>query len=376
MTPFLMTLRRPLLLGTLALCLGLTGCDLLGSEDSSDPPAVTSGVYVANAGAFGNQNSSYTVYDPSTDETVRVPSSRPGFASYIQSLTLHEDQVYLLFGETNTVGVFDAQTNEQIAKISGVQNPRYMDALGETAYVSGQDYSPPIAPKLYQIDLSTNTITDSVDVGGSPEDVLATDDRVFVALGGQDGSVAAVDASDLTIEQTFSMNCDAPRSLAMDQQNELLVFCAGSIIRDENFDVVDRTDGAIRVVNPTDGTITTQVSLDTMLTSVSQGQRVFYAPRADEVFAVLAGQSILRFDAATNTVASKVNASGSPIGTIGYDALDERLYVGRAASDVFGASGSITVHRRNGEQTDAFDAGGSDRPGIAPTDLAFRRADR
>ena len=368
-----MSLRRLLVLVACAFSLVLSGCDLLGADDSGDPPPVTSGVYIANAGGFGNQNSSYTVYDPSTDDRLRIPSDRTGFASYIQSLTVHDDRVYLLFGETNSVGVFDVESNEQIAQISGVRNPRYLDVHENTAYVSGQDYRSPIAPKLYQINLSTNTLVDSVDVGGSPEDVLATSERVYVALGGQNGSVAAVNRSDLTVEQTLPMNCDAPRSLAMDQQDELLVFCTGSTIYDENFNVEDRTDGAIRVVDPTNGNITTQIPLDTMLTSVSQGQRVFYASRSDEAYAVLADQSILRFDAAENSITDQFDASGMPIGTLGYDAVEERLYVGRAASDVFGASGTITVHRRNGEQVGAFDAGGTQRPGIAPTDISFRR---
>ncbi len=368
-----MPLRRSFLLSTIAAVFLLAGCDLLGSEDATDPAPVTSGVYVANAGAFGNQNSSYTVYDPSGEETTRIPTNASGFASYIQSLTLHEDRIYLLFGETNTIGVFDAETNDRVGQISGVQNPRYMDARNQTAYVTGQDYSPPLAPKLYQVDLSSNTVVDSVEIGGTPEGVLATEDRIFVALGGQDGSVAAVTAADLSVEETFPMNCDGPRSLAMDQQDELLVFCAGVTIRDDDFNVVDRTDGAIRAVNPTDGTITAEVPLDTMLTSVSQGRRVFYTPRSDEAFAVLADQTIVRFDAASNQVAAEFDASGNPIGTLGYDALDERLYVGRAATDVFGASGSVTVHRRNGDQVDTFDAGGSGGPGIAPTDIAFRR---
>jgi hypothetical protein len=210
-------------------------------------------------------------------------------------------------------------------------------------------------------------------VGGAPEDVHVVGEQVFVALGGQDGSVAAVDASTLTVEATLSMDCDAPRSLALDQQDELLVFCAGSTIRDQNFNVIDRTDGAIRVVDPSARSITARIPLDTMLTSVSQGQRVFYSPRTDEAFATLADQTLLRFDATQNAIASRVDVSGLPIGAIAYDALQERLYLGRGATDVFGASGTITVHRRTGEQVDAFDAGGGGRPGIAPTTIDFRR---
>lgn len=369
-----MTLRSLLLLlFTTTLGITLAGCDLLGSEDSGSPQPVTSGVYIANAGAFGNSNSSYTVYDPSTDQAQRIPSERPGFSSYIQSLTVQSDRVYVLFGESNAIGIFNASTNEQVGQISGVQNPRYMDATDETAYVTGQDYSAPISPKLYKIDLATNTIVDSVDVGGSPEGVLTTGGQVFVALGGRNGSVAVVNPVQMTVEHTLAVNCDAPRSLALDRQDELLVFCAGSTVRDENYNVVARTNGAIRVVNPSTRTVTTQIRLDTMLTSVSEGQRVFYAPRTDEAYLVLADQTILRFNATANEIVAQFDASGTPIGAVGYDAVEERLYLGRSATNPYGASGTVTVHRRNGEQVNTFDAGGGTRPGIAPTYIDFRQ---
>jgi PBP1b-binding outer membrane lipoprotein LpoB len=369
---------RPLtLLLSITLLAGfLSGCDLLGTEDSDPPEAVTSGVYVANAGAFQNSNSSYTLYNPNSEEIQRTPSDRPGFSSYIQSLHLHGDRLYLMFGETNSVGVFDPNTNEQIGEISDIKNPRYMDAFQSTAYITGQDYSSPISPKLYEADLGTNQLVDSVEVNGMPEGVLTTGETIFVALGGQDGSVAVVDAADLSVEETLPVKCDAPRSLALDQQNELLVFCSGSTIYDENYEVVDRTDGAIQIVDPQNQTVTSQIPLDTMLTSASEGQRAFYAPQTDEAYAVLADQTILRFDAETNEIVDRFDASGDPIGAIGYDSIEKELYIGRLdPGNPFGASGSVTVHRQNGNQTGAFDAG-DNRPGIAPTHIDFRRTRR
>lgn len=350
-----------------SLSLTLISCDLLGSGDE-DTSVVTSGVYVANAGAFGQSNSTLTIYDPSSDQTQTLPSDASGFTSYIQSLAVASNDVYLLFGETNSIGVVDAENTELTSEISGVRNPRYMTTVGNTSYVTGQDYSNPPSPKLYQVDRSANEVVDSVEVGGSPEGVAATTDRIFVALGGQDGSLAAVDPSSMEMTETIPVECDAPRSLALDQQNELLVFCSGSTIYDEDFNVVDRTNGAIRVVDPPTGSITERISLDTMLTSASDGQQVFYSSPSDEAFAVLAGGSILRFDAETNAIADQFSVSGDPVGAVGYDATDQRLYLGRpAASDPFGAEGTVTVHRRDGGQVASFSAG------IAPAHIDFRR---
>lgn len=362
-----MSLRRSALVALLVtLSFTVLRCDLLGT--ASDSETVTSGVYVANAGGFGNSNSSLTIYDPSSQQTQRLPTDEPGFASYIQSLTLTPNRFYLLFGETNSVGVFNAQTSDPTEQISGLRNPRYMAVLQNTGYVSGQDFTASPAPKLYQIDRSTNEVIDSVEVGGSPEDVAVRPSRVYVALGGRDGSVAVVNPADMSLVDTVPVDCDNPRSLAVDQQNELLVFCAGSTIYNENFEVVDRTDGAIRVLNPTANDITTRIPLDTMLTSASQGQRMYYAPQADEAFAVLADQTIIRFDAQTNEIADQFSASGAPIGAVAYDVGTQRIYIGRGAeSNLFSAEGTVTVHRRDGTQTNSFGVG------VAPTYIDFRR---
>ena len=103
-----------------------------------------------------------------------------------------------------------------------------------------------------------------------------------------------------------------------------------------------------------------------MLTSASQGQRVFYAPRSDEAFAVLSGQTVVHLDASNNQIVDRFDIPGNPIGTIGYSPSQSRLYVGRTASDVFGANGSVTVHTLDGVQTNNFNVG------IAPIDIDFR----
>lgn len=363
--------RRPtvFVLTLVALSTILAGCDLLGTD--SDTEVVTSGVYVANAGGFRLSNSSLTIYNPSTEQTQRLPADDPGFASYIQSITMAPRRFYLLFGGTNSVGVFNAETSEQVGQITGIRNPRYMVATEERGYVTGQDYSASPSPKLYQIDRSSGEVVDSVEVGGSPEGLTVREGKVYVALGGRNGNVAVVNAASMTVEQTVPVECDAPRFLSFDRQGELLVFCAGSTIYNDDFEVVDRTDGAIRVLDPATPEITTRIPLDTMLTSASQGQRVFYTPRSDEAFAVLADQTVLRFDAGTNEVADRFSASGAPIGTIAYDARAQRLYIGRGAeSDLFSAGGTVTVHRRDGTMAGSFEAG------VAPIDIGFRRTTR
>lgn len=361
-----LTERRAVVLLLALLSFTPLGCDLVGS--SSDTSVQGPAVYVANAGGFGNDNSSVTIYDASTQQSQELPPSGPGFTSYIQSLQMASSRFYLLFGETNRVGVYSTESTEQVDEISGIRNPRYMAVSGDNAFVTSQDFRPGSKAKLYKVNLSNNAVVDSLKVGGTPEDVIIDRTGVYVALGGRNGSIALVGEGSMTLGREIPVDCDAPRSLAIDQQDELLVFCAGSTIYNDDFEVVDRTDGAIRVVDTNTKEVTTEIPLDTMLTSASQGQRVFYSAEADEAFAVLADQQIIRFDASTNEIVDTFSALGAPIGAVAFDAATERLYVGRTApSDRFSAAGSVTVHRRDGMQVNSFEAG------IAPTYIDFYR---
>ncbi|WP_022836769.1 DUF5074 domain-containing protein [Salisaeta longa] len=357
-------LHRLLVLFLLA---GLSGCDLLGTED--DAPPAPARVVVANAGAFGNQNSSLTFYNPTSDATERLPA-QDGFASYIQSLARYEERLYVAFGETGTVDIFNAETNSRVGQLSGIPNPRYVAFSGNQAFITSQDYASNPQPAVYVANLDTRQIVDTIPVSGSPERMALVGDRLYVAEGNQNGTLAVIDATNRTVmDDAVPVGCDVPRALVHDGDGELLVFCAGATIYNENFEVVDRTNGAIHVLDPSTNTITTEISLDGQLTSASLGQRVWHSPSADVVHTVVGGNTIVRFNTATNTIAARIPDDGAPIGTLAYDAAVERLYVGRlAAENGFASAGTVTLHRPDGTQTGSFPAG------IAPADVVLQRS--
>ena len=143
-----LTSLAPRVLWTLlaAFVLLVTGCDLEGENDDGGAEVVTAGVYVANAGAFQGNNSSYTVYDPQRTTAELVDLSALG--SYVQSLLVADSLVYVLMGETGAVEVFSAATNERVGRIEGIPNPRYMALAGpDRAYVTSQDYSGSPGPR-------------------------------------------------------------------------------------------------------------------------------------------------------------------------------------------------------------------------------------
>lgn len=350
-----------------AFALSITGCDLTGENEDGEEAVVATGVYVANAGAFGNNNSSYTVYDPQTEAVQQVDLSP--YQSYVQSLLVANDRAYVLMGETGAVEVFDVATNERVGRIEGIPNPRYMALAGpDKAYVTSQDYSGAPA-RVAVVDLSANTVTETIEVGGTPEGVAVTGDRAYVALGGFGGSgeVAVLDVATDEVVRTVDAGCDGARSVVVDEQEEVIVFCTGATQYDADFNVIGTTDGAIRVLDGLTGQVVARTDLDAQITSASLGQNVFYAPAAEEAYATLSDTTVLRFNTASNEGGARLGPfEGDPIGAVGYDAGAERLYLGRFAG--YATPAEVTIHDRDGAEVSRFPVG------VAPTYIDFREA--
>ena len=343
------------------LTLFAVGCDSTTAPEEDEDASV--GVYVANAGLFDNSNSSYTVYDPQSEVAQQVDLS--ALQSYAQSLLVADSLIYVLMGETAAIEVFSATAGERVGRIEDIPNPRYMALVGEDkAYVTSQDYSGNPA-RVAVVNLSANTVTE-VEVGGSPEGVAVVGARAYVALGGfgGNGEVAVLNTATDEVIETIDAECDGARSLFVDEQDEVIVFCTGATEYDADFNVIGRTSGAIRVLDGATGTLLERLDLDTQITSASLGQDAFYAPEAEEAYAVLRDSTVLRFNTATNAADVRLGPfSGNPIGAIGYDAAARRLYLGRFVD--YTTAADVTIHDREGTEVGRFSAG------IAPTYIDF-----
>ena len=327
-----------------------TGCDTLGSEDE-DP--VAGAVYVANQGNFTDGNGSVTAYDPATEEASHNIYGLSG--TTVQSLTLHEGRVYVIANSGGYVNVYDAESNEQIAQMQ-TPNPRYMAvASDEKAYVTNQLYGR--SSMVSVIDLSTHTVVDSVEVGGSPDGITVAGDRAYVALGtfGASSKLAVIDTDTDAVIDTLDAECDSPRSLFTDAQEEVWVVCTGVTTYGEDGSVTGRTDGAVRVVDGATGEVVKRFAVDGRLGAASLGHDVYYAPGEEEAYVIKGESRLLRFDTEANVQADELAMGGAPIGAVAYDAERGHIYVGHVPS--FTDDGTVSIHQRDGAQVGSFPAG-------------------
>lgn len=333
--------------------LTLAGCDVFGSDDEDEPDAAGS-VLVANQGNFGDGNGSVTAYDPQTEEaTEAVAPAQIG--STIQGALAQDGRYYVVANTVGRLNVYDSESLDPLgqSRVLG-SNPRYVAVTeGQVAYVTNPKFVGTSNVLLLDVsDPAATSVTDSVAVGYTPEDVTLTEQRAYVPLGGFSDTtfVAAIDRSERTVAETLDIECYA-RFAFTDDEGEVLLPCNDA---DGNGEVV--------VLDGETGSERARISLPGTVTSAGGGstQAASYAPGSEELYVVMDGNRVARLDTDgtgdENSLGATISVGGSnPIGAVGYDAVAGDLYIGRVPG--FAQQGAVTIHTRDGEQIGRFPAG-------------------
>ena len=176
--------------------------------------------------------------------------------------------------------------------------------------------------------------------------------------------MTVLDAATAEVVETIDVGCDGPRFLFVDEQDEVLAFCTGAT----DFTTGASTNGQLVVLEGATGEVVGRVELPTPLGTASSGQLADYADEAEEAYAAYSeGRTVYRFDTATNTLDATLDVGGAPVNAVAYDAVGERLYLGRLdAANPYTSEGVVTLHERGGAEIGRFDAG------VVPSHVAFR----
>ncbi len=354
---------------TSALLLVLTvtvfsGCDILGENEPQTNQA-PEGIYIANQGNFRDANGTVTFYNPSNAQVEH--NIIPNIGSIIQSLDLRGNRGYIMSNSADRIDVFDLESHERVAQIPDIKSPRYMEFIDDTtAYVTNQ-----ATGTITIIHIPDNSKQNILKVGSQPEGITMSAEKAYVANHGfgSGSTVSIINTEQNMVENTIDVGCDGPRSMVTDRQSEVWVFCTGNTEYDDEWNVVDRTDGSVRIIDPVTDEVTRAFPIDGQIATAGPGQDVFFSSPSEYVYVVVEKKRILRFNTADNSGPTDVPvAQGDPIGAIAYSAAHDRLYVGRVPG--FTTAGSIEQYTP-GDTTvvDEFEAG------IAPAYIAFDKGD-
>ncbi len=320
----------------------------------------TSAVYVGNQGNFSDANGTVSIYTPATAES--VPDGLPNLNTLVQNITLHENTGFVMANTSDRIDIFDLASNMRTGQILDIPSPRYMTVVADDkAYVSNL-----FSSTVTIIDLATQAVAGSISAGTNPEDIAAAAGYAFVANNGFgfDSTLTRIDIATDTVVDTLSLGCDGPRSLEVDNEDELWVFCNGKTVFNSDFtEIIEQTNGQVLVVDPATTEIKERINVDTQIGASSSGQDTYFDATNNTIYLVR-GSELLVFDTASNTQGTSVTVPGDEsVGGVAFDAASNQLYLGRITS--FTEVGFVSVHSTDGAEVSRFDAG------IAPTSIVL-----
>jgi YVTN family beta-propeller protein len=200
-------------------------------------------VSIANVASNGTLSLNAQIMLPASLKTV----NNGGLA-----LSADQNTLYVVLNMANALGVIDLTTNSYTGKIPVGNAPKSVVIVGGFAYVTNQGGRPAvpgdftdlsagtpivanpqsaasITGTVSVVDLSTQTVIQSIPVGLQPTAILASGGYVFVANTNSD-SVSVIDTSTNTVIQTHQTQPfpnapfgSSPNGLAMTSRNELVV---------------------------------------------------------------------------------------------------------------------------------------------------------
>ncbi len=348
------------------------GCDLFGGDDTDtfafEP---TTGVIVANSGNFGDQNGFLTVYDPIAARADHLPD----LGAFVQSLVLRDGRAYVVVNTftTGRIDVIDLETGQRTGQVQGLPAPRYLAfAADGKAYASNFVFGG--EGTLSVINTATNTVVGApVEVGGSPEGIVVTAGKAFVADYGNLGdgtTLAVIDAGTDRVASSVALGCDGPKDLLLDADGQVVVICQGKTVFNDDFtEVLEQSNGQVLFVDPATDAVVGRILFEHQLGSDNFTQAAYVAPEVQELY-VLSGSAgrVYRIDTEANAVEAEIavpeSAGLTGLTAVAYNAGAQRLYVGRFAQGAGGgpdvaAAGGVVILGREGRLVNRFTAGPS-----------------
>ncbi|MFT4612675.1 MAG: hypothetical protein ACJA1H_002937 [Glaciecola sp.] len=194
------------------------------------------GILISHEGSFsgGFGTVSYVSNDFSTVEN-NIFSNVNGrtLGTVAQSIAFNGDLAYIIINVSNQIEVVNRYTFESVATINtGLNNPRYMTFANGKGYVSNWgDFTPSNDDYIAVIDLTSNTIIDTISSSYLPEEIVAKGNTVYVATGifGNGNKVDVINAATDELTESIIVG-NSPNSLQLDSNDDLWVLSSENLI--------------------------------------------------------------------------------------------------------------------------------------------------
>lgn len=201
-----------------------------------------SGAFICNEGTYGLANASVSFYDYAGDSvrnSIFTTVNGHPLGQLLQSMYAVNGKVYMVLNLSDTVVVANWNDFKETGIISGLSSPRYMTAYNNKGYIT--QWGDNGVVKV--VDLISNKIIGTIDVGTGPEQAILANGSILVCNGGAydvDSTVSVINPANNLVTETIVVG-DNPKEMVLDMRNDVWVLCYGYIKYDANFNIILET---------------------------------------------------------------------------------------------------------------------------------------
>lgn len=230
------------------ICFGMYACQTdapIEEDDTQNPggqsPSSVKGFFLLNEGNMSMNKASLDYMDYETGNYKRnvFSQANPEFVGGLgdvgNALGIYGSKLYVVVNASNKVEVLDAKTGVRLKKI-GIDNGRYITFYQGKAYLSSYlgSIGDPNAPNgiIAEIDTTSLKITRRVEVGRQPEELVAYNDKIYVANSGgysppdYESTISVIDVNTFTETNRIEVAINLHR-LKIDGEGDLYVTSRG-----------------------------------------------------------------------------------------------------------------------------------------------------
>lgn len=221
-------LLRLVAVGALALSVTLQSCTKDDTTPTPDPKNYHAGVFIANEGPFqsGTGSVSFWGRDGVTrDNHIFDTVNGIPLGNIVQSISSYFGKAYVVVNNANKIEVADAVTFESKGTITGLALPRYFVAFNEQKGYVSEWVSFGAPGRISVVDLNTNTVTSTIDVGIMPDKMIIAGGKLYV-VNSNDSTVSVINPQTDAVVNTITVG-DWPCGIEADLNGNLWVLCAG-----------------------------------------------------------------------------------------------------------------------------------------------------
>lgn len=208
------------------------------SEDEVVPKILPgeTGFFIVNEGAFGNGNASLSYFNKSTNSITNdifLSNTGKPLGDQAQSMTIFNEKGYIVVQNSAKIEVIDLTDISSITTIGstdGIASPRYFLGIDNTkGYISDWG-SDGVTGTIKVLDLATNTITKTIEIGQGTNKMLLSNGKVYVTNSGgwgQDNTVKVIDTNTDEVIKTITTG-DNPKDIVASENGDIWVLGSGA----------------------------------------------------------------------------------------------------------------------------------------------------